>query len=144
MDKKGIMIDNLCEIQFNGDCLGNNENMGHTINVVLRKNNKMLSREETLAIILHEITHCTYSEHDDQFIQLEQQLRENYIQLALQNGDMPPWNKIIFPISTGKALILSEDYQLIKYLCSVIVMLIIVIVVKLIINSQMLKLNIWI
>ena len=98
--------------------------MGAKINVVLRRDNKLLSYPEIIAIILHEIAHCTFSDHGDQFKHLEQQLRYIYIQSAMSYGYFPPWNKIIFPESTGEALVINDNSQFEKFLCGIIVVLI--------------------
>lgn len=115
MKETGIMIDRLYELRYSSKdlCLGLNTSMGHSIGVVTRVNSTMLDYSTVVAIVLHEIAHCSYSNHGRDFVNLEQILRRKYLKIAPSVGSIKVWDKFEFPTSTGSSLMINTGPSLV-------------------------------
>lgn len=105
-----LMIDCLHEMEFQGNnkCIGMNKNK-NKIYISLRNNKgKFLHYTDIIAVLLHELVHHTYSEHNSDFINIEKKYRKKYIKYARNTGTIPPWIDIKFPNSSGKFINIHE------------------------------------
>lgn len=105
-----LMVDLLTEQTYDTQsrCLGLNEDAKNIYIVLKDTDDNKLPYTDIIAIILHELVHHTYREHDEDFIELEKTYREKYIKYAQQTGLFPSWTKIEFPESTGATLKLNN------------------------------------
>ena len=113
--------------------------MGSSIGIVVRLNDNILDHATIVAIVIHEITHCSYSDHGQKFVELEQALREKYLRIAPSLGSIKVWDKFEFPISTGKSLIIGNDMaiiKIIKWIVSQLKLLLFLIVLIIVVKSN--------
>lgn len=85
------------ELPFDGKVLGKNQNNGHfsIINLVTNINGKYRTYHELLDTMLHELVHCKYLDHDENFTNLENKFRSDYRKIGLRYGVIKPWDPSI-------------------------------------------------
>lgn len=110
-EKRSIMVDKLHEMPFaNKDtCLGLNKDAKDIYIVLRNKKGEFLSYTDIIAILLHELVHHTYAQHNHAFKLLETRYREEYVKYARNTGTIPPWIKITYPKSLGKYILVDES-----------------------------------
>lgn len=108
-----IFMNRIYEIHFNNkniSCFGYNKYNGKEIGTLLTINGNILEYYDIIAIIIHQLVHCSYSEHNSQFLYMERKYREFYIWHVINYGILNTLNYNIFPISTWNGLHIAHKY----------------------------------
>lgn len=128
-DKYDIIIKNLTEINYNpsSKCLGMNVNCGYDIYIVFRMNGNILEYNQLISIIIHEIAHCWFPDHDEKFINIEKKLRNKWYKYAIQFNQISMFDKFIFCESlesSGSPVIIDMGiYNFKKYMFQYLLLL---------------------
>lgn len=111
LNDRNLKVEEIHEIEYKNSngCLGYNVNMGEKIGIVLSKQGLKFKYNTLISILLHEIAHCYIGKHNNNFKQLEEDLRKEYIKYGLQNSQVKVWDNYYFPYSNGPSMELHNQ-----------------------------------